>query len=108
MKNSIIAASLFALALPAQADLADDLSYLEGYTIVASSKIDSWVDQDGGKSGDSFEGCDYGRVIIFANGKRLTCRTYGYTYAYRPTAIILSNGSSFKMIVRDRVYDMAR
>ena len=97
---------LLVIADSAVAELADDLADLEGYTIILSTKIEKWIDKDGEKSGDSFEGCDFDRIIIFSNDKMLICRTYDYTYAYRPTAVILSNGSSFKMIVRDRVYDM--
>lgn len=101
-------------ALPAYADLADELDDLVGYTIIASKTIDHWYDDD--EKDDAFNGCSHGRVIVFSDGTALTCAEYGYQYAYRPTAIILAkeitNGGKsfydFKMIVEDEVYDMRR
>jgi hypothetical protein len=70
--------------------------------------VTGWIDRDKGKNGDSFEGCEFGRIIIFDDSKVLTCSSYSYSYSYRPRAAILSNGSGFKMIVGDEVYDMRR
>lgn len=109
--------ALFAIMLCpvfAQADLADELDDLVGYIILESKTIDSWQDDD--ERDDSFEGCSYGRVIIFTDQTMLTCAEYGYQYAYRPTAIILAKKISyqgksfydFKMIVGDEIYDMHR
>ena len=47
-----------------------------------------WSDKDGKRS-ESFEGCEFGRQIIFDDGTALTCSTYRYHYAYRPKAVIL-------------------
>jgi hypothetical protein len=88
------------------ADLATKLNKFNGYTIVGSETIVGWYDKNSGKKGDSFEGCEYGRVIIFENNKALTCAEYGYHYAYRPTAVILSKNGFFKMVVDDEVYEM--
>ena len=103
-------AALFAIALvsmPAHADMSDQLEQLVGYTIVDVKTVEGWYDEDGEK-GDSFGGCDYGRIIVFSDDRVLECSTYNYHYAYRPRAVILSNGSSFKMIIDDHVYDMRR
>lgn len=94
-------------SMPAHADMSYQLEQLIGYTIVDVKTVEGWYDEDGEK-GDSFEGCDYGRVIVFSDDRVLECSTYHYHYAYRPRAVILSNGSSFKMIVDDHVYDMRR
>ncbi len=91
----------------AHANITDDLDDFVGYTIIASKTIEGYQDKNG-KKDDSFEGCDYDRLIIFSDDKILICAGYSYHYAYRPKAIILSNGSSFKMIVGDDVYDMHR
>lgn len=108
----VIFASL--AALPAHADLADELDDLVGYTIIASKTIDRWNDDD--EKDDSFNGCSHGRVIVFTDNTTLTCAEYGYQYAYRPTAIILAKEISyqgksfydFKMVVEDEIYDMRR
>jgi hypothetical protein len=71
----------------AYADLADELENYVGYTIVDSKTIDGY--RDGSEEHDDFEGCDYDRKIIFSDGSYLVCAEYNYTYAYRPTAIIL-------------------
>lgn len=101
-------------ALPAYADLADELGDLVGYTIVASKTVERWYGD--GEKDDSFKGCSHGRVIVFTDDTALTCAEYGYQYAYRPRAVILAKevtyqGKSFydfKMVVRDRVYNMRR
>lgn len=77
--------------------LADELGNLIGYTIVAQKTI----------SGE-FEGCDFDKRIMFDDGTMLKCMSYGYQYAYMPSALILFNGSSIKMIVEDEIYDMVR
>lgn len=90
-----------------RADAADELSSYEGYTIVAVATIVGYRNTDG-KRGDSFEGCEHGRVIIFEGNRGLTCATYSYTYSYRPRAVILSNGTSFVMLVGSSSYSMRR
>lgn len=107
MKKRLLFLALFAVTTSAFADITNQLGRLVGYTIVASKAIAGYQDRDG-KKADSFEGCDYDRVIIFDDNKILTCVGYGYQYSYRPTAIILSNGSSFKMVVGNDIYDMRR
>jgi hypothetical protein len=84
-----------------------------GWTIVASKTIDGYIDENG-KRNSSFEGCDYGRVVIFRDGTSVTCNSYRYHYAYAPTAIILGKIVTYKgkkytllkMIVEDDEYDV--
>ena len=95
------------MAIPAFAGITSDMGNYIGYTIAGSKTIIGWHD-DNGKRGDSFEGCDFGRIIIFDDNTTLTCQEYGYQYSYRPTATILYNGSSIKMIVEDESYSMSR
>ncbi len=114
MKYLIFVIFAALVALPAHADLADELDDLVGYTITASKTIDRWYDDD--EKDDSFNGCSHGRVIVFTDNTTLTCAEYGYQYAYRPTAIILAKEISyqgklfydFKMVVEDEIYDMRR
>jgi hypothetical protein len=95
---------------------ADCESVLEnniGWTIIDSKTIDSFKDS-GKKAEDGFEGCDYDRKIIFRDGTVVTCNSYGYQYAYAPTAIILGrsidykgkNLTMYKMIVEGEEYDL--
>lgn len=107
MKKSLIPLLLLLIATSAFADITNELKRFVGYTIIASKTIVGYQDENG-KKDDSFEGCDFGRVIIFDDDKILTCAEYGYQYAYRPTAVIILKGSSFKMIVGNDVYDMQR
>lgn len=101
------------LASNAYADTASKLEKFVGYAIVASKTIDFWVED--GKKEDGFSGCSHGRKIVFTDNTALTCNTYSYHYAYRPTAVILAKqiGSyggrtlyDVKMVVDDDVYDM--
>jgi hypothetical protein len=107
MRKRLLPLLLLAIATSTFADITNELGRFVGYTIIASKTVVGYQDKNAKKS-DSFEGCDYDRVIVFDDNKILTCTGYGYQYSYRPTAIILSNGSSFKMIVGNNVYDMRR
>jgi hypothetical protein len=89
------------------------LKLLIGWTIVDSKTIVGHVTKNGKKS-DSFDGCDYGTVIVFDDDKVVTCNSYGYQYAYRPTAIIFGksiqvsgkNHVLLKMMVNGQIYDV--
>lgn len=104
MKKLLIILYLFAMT--AHADTASTLSRYKGYTIVDVLTIEGWIDKNG-KRESSFNGCEYGRVIIFSGNKSLRCSSYGYQYAYRPEAVIISRGGSYTMIVESDSYDMS-
>lgn len=109
MNKAILMMLFSVVSNSAMAGLADNLSQLVGYTIIDSKTIKGWYDADDSEiEGGAFKGCKYGRVIVFTDNKILKCSQYGYQYAYRPTAVILSNGSQYKMIVEDEIYDMRR
>lgn len=115
--NIVFLIIIFCLSLTLSATvLADCENVLEnniGWTILDSKTIEGWRDT-GGEKEDGFEGCDYGRIIYFLDGTQATCNSYGYQYAYMPTAIILGNnieykGKAFtliKMIVGCEEYDL--
>lgn len=63
------------LAVPALASA--DFGEFIGYTIVAKKTVAAYIDKDG-KREDSFEGCDYGRVIVFDDETYVRCQSYGY------------------------------
>lgn len=113
LANVFATALVSGIAQIARADLADTLEQYIGYTIVGTKTIDGYRDKDGKKS-DDFEGCDFDRKIRFDDGTVLTCSSYSYTYAYRPTAVILMKTSEYQgrkmalvvMIVDDEAYDM--
>jgi len=118
MINIRLNALMFALACMglcpiSEARLADKLARLKGYVIAGSKTIVGYADKDGKKS-DEFEGCDFDRRIMFDDGTALTCSSYGYIYAYRPTAVILMKSTQYqgqtfafvKIIVEDEIYEM--
>ena len=107
MVKYIVAIPLSLFTTQIMADTADNLSKFVGYTIAGSFTITGWQDRNG-KRGDSFEGCEFDRVIILDDSKTLRCATYSYSYSYRPTAVVLVKGTSFKMIVGSDIYDMNR
>lgn len=102
-KTYILAICLF-IATPS---LAIVLNNGESDSARENKTIVGWRDQDN-KEGGSFEGCDFGRVIVFDDMTTLTCTSYQYQYAYRPDAIIFTKGSGIKMIVEGEEYDMER
>lgn len=109
IKLCILAVSM---AIGLQADCTRTLEKNVGWTIIDSKTIKGFRDKS--KKSDSFEGCDYDRVIYFTDGTTVTCTSYGYQYAYMPTAIILGkalnyqgkNMTMYKMIVENDEYDI--
>lgn len=109
MKRVLLVVFLLLTLAPVLASISEsDLGEFEGYTILGTKTITGWRDTDGSnKGGDSFEGCQYGRVIIFDSRAILKCTEYSYSYSYRPTALILVKGSSFVMVVDGNKYRMS-
>lgn len=71
--------------------------------------VTGWYDKTGQKKkGDSFEGCEHGRVIVFDDRVTLTCATYSYSYSYRPKAIILVKDNAWIMVVGSNSYSMMK
>ncbi len=99
MKKIIFSLVISAFPISTLALDASDLSNLEGYTVIASTKFD----------GD-FEGCDYNRKIPLLNGWILECNIYHYSYSFMPDVVIFSRdigaGYSIKAVIGDYVYDM--
>jgi hypothetical protein len=103
----IVLAVLAASATATQAQEIDfsQANELVGDTIVGVFTITGYQDPDGtGKN--QFDGCQYGRTIIFDDSKVLKCFGYSYHYAYRPEALVLVRGGDFKMLVDGEIFDM--
>jgi hypothetical protein len=87
--------------------LADcDLDQFVGMTLIAKKTIDGYIQS--GERKDEFDGCDFDRTIVFSDQTGVACAGYSYSYAYRPTAFIWSDGTSMKMCVGSNVYAIKR
>ena len=84
-----------------------DISDYVGWGITFSGTITGYID-DEGQEIDDFSGCDYDRVLIVDYTKSITCNEYGYSYAYRPAVVILSNGTRQKACINDRIYNIKK
>ena len=82
-----------------------DISDYVGWEIIYSGTVTGYIDDDG-KEEDSFEGCDFSRVLIIDYTKQVTCTGYSYSYSYRPDITVLSDGSSMKACVNGNLYDV--
>jgi hypothetical protein len=89
---------------PSIARASCDIDDLVGYTIVEKKTISGRID-DGVKS-DDYQGCQYGRIILFDDGTGVKCHTYSYSYAYRPTAYIVANQGGAKICVEGQLLDV--
>ena len=113
MSRLLIGTALLVASTYSYADCESVLESNIGWTIVDSKTIDGYR-KENGKKEDSFEGCEHGRIIFFRDGTSVTCNSYGYQYAYAPTAIILGkfvtykgkNLTMLKMIVESEEYDL--
>ena len=53
-----------------------------------------------------FDGCDYDKTYILDNGLLFVCRTYSYTYSYRPDVkIVIVKGRDPVVLIDDEEYD---
>jgi|TARA_B110001469_G_C9461790_1_gene232668 hypothetical protein len=82
-----------------------DMSDLVGYQVIYSGTVTGHIDNNGQEK-DSFEGCEYGRVLIVDNYKQVVCAGYSYSYAYRPDIVVFANGYERKACVDDEVFDL--
>jgi hypothetical protein len=108
MKRNVLLLLLVLAFSSAKADISEgDLGDLKGYTVLGAWTVTGWRDANG-KKGDSFEGCEFDRVIILDDRLQIKCAEYSYSYSYRPKAVILSAGSSFVMLLGGHVYRMSK
>ena len=46
-----------------------------------------------------WEGCEYGESVKFRSGDSVVCESYGYTYAYSPSASIIMGATFFQGVI---------
>ena len=97
--------SLFFLS-SAYANCRIDISNYVGWTIIYAGKVTGYVDEKENVQ-DSFEGCEYDRILILDDSKQVICQTYSYSYAYRPDIVIMKNGFSVKACIGNKMYDIS-
>ncbi len=55
---------------------------------------------------EAFEGCEFDKKIFFDNNLVFVCRTYSYSYSYRPDVVIVSvSGRSPQVYIGGKKYD---
>lgn len=85
-----------------------------GWTIVYSGTVTGYINEDGEEE-SSFNGCEYDRVLLVDYSKSVTCRSYGYAYAYHPDILVLRRQykfedgrqfNAYKACIDDDMYDV--
>ena len=102
---TLVAASVIASEAAARCEV--DVSDYVGWQIIYSGTVTGYIN-DRGQEEDSFEGCEYGRVLIVDYTKSVTCAEYSYSYSYMPDIVILANQYSTKACIDNEVYDVTR
>ncbi len=80
-----------ALALVAQAAAAKcnrDLPV--GSQLLARKTITAWIEQ--GREQDGYQGCTFGRVLVFGDRTGVACTSFNFQFAFRPQAEIWAVG----------------
>lgn len=105
MRHLLLSALIIYLSPPivsAQVMVSEfELHQLKGWTLIDVSYVSG-----------AFEGCDYGQRVPLDNDLTLRCNSYGYSYAYRPPAIIFAKGTvagapvHIKALINGHAYDM--
>jgi hypothetical protein len=67
----------------------------QGYAVVEETHVDG-----------EFNGCDFDKPIPLTNRLVFVCRTYSYSYSYRPKVLILKHirNGDIKVLINDREY----
>lgn len=103
MRTAAFLICLFLTIVSARADCL--LDEVVGYTLAASKTITAYIDEDGTRH-DGYEGCQFGRTLVFEDETGLKCQIYQYHYAYRPTAYIFVLGNSIKACIDGDMVDL--
>lgn len=85
----------------------DEITEDRSWDMIYTGTVTGYRDTDG-KTGDDFEGCDFGRDLILDYSKKVTCNSYNYSYSYMPTIQVYSNGYSLKACIDNDMYDVSR
>jgi HKD family nuclease len=96
--------TLIFLVVPSLAFATCDFDDLIGYTLVTTKYVAGYIEK--GERKDAFEGCNFGRILIFDDNTGITCMSYLYSYSYHPKAYIFMNGTSMKACINDNMYSV--
>jgi hypothetical protein len=92
------------LLVPSRAFASCGFDGLIGYTLVTTKYVSGYIEN--GERKDAFEGCNFGRILIFDDNTGVTCMSYSYSYSYRPKAYIFINRTSMKACINDNMYSV--
>ena len=82
-----------------------DISNYVGWQIIYSGTVTGYITDEGVEE-SSFEGCEYGRVLIVDYTQQVTCAEYSYSYSFMPDTVVLSNGSSLEVCIDGEMYSV--
>jgi hypothetical protein len=99
-----LCAVLLSITAPSPALAYCRLDELIGYTLTAAKVIIGRI--DGAILSDDFEGCERGRVIVFADNTAVRCSGEKFSYSYRPRAYIFSSRNAMKLCVESELYEI--
>lgn len=85
-----------------------DVSRYVGWEILSAGRVTGYVDDDGTTVDNYFKGCDYGRALIIDGRRSVTCRSFSYSYSYRPQIVILRDGFNWEACIDDKMYRIER
>lgn len=85
-----------------------DVTRYVGWEILYAGTVTGYVDDDGTTVDNYFKGCDYGRVLVIDGRRSVTCRSFSYSYAYRPQIVILSDGFNWEACIDDEMHRVDR
>jgi len=77
----------------------EEMTQLSGYKYVGDSTVSG-----------AFEGADFDKAVKLDNGMVFLFQTFGYTYTYRPSALIFQYGNSsmYELLIDDEAYSVKR
>lgn len=88
-----------------------DSKKFEGWSLVHVGKITGYIDKkdDSKAQSFSFEGCDYGRILVVDLTRKVVCKEYKYHYAYNPEIKVFSkSGSQYRALIDGEIFEVSR
>jgi hypothetical protein len=108
--RTLAASAAFLFSVPVfaqmnQPDLSSLFYQLVGYKILGVGTINGFM--EGGKRGENFEGCTFGRKILIDDGAlalQCTESSREMMFAMQPKVVVFTNGMQMRMLVEGRLY----
>lgn len=91
--NAVCFSMMFSVSALANCDTIISI----GSTLIAKPEITGWMENR--EEHDGYEGCRFGRILVFQDRTGVQCSGYNYQYSYRPQATLWSGPDGLHLCI---------